>query len=267
MTDYISRKLMWLEAVARDRKLSRGAVVVAVLLACRYFNAESGEAWPSGRTLARDLGMTLANVQIGVARLIEAGFLRKRSGGPRTTNRYSIPRRWRAPERHCQQCISDIASNVASDIASNVRTHDGTREGTRDRGGGRKSLDDGLREGTKKRAQSRRAMLSRRGRAKPLPREWTMSDAERAAAQEIAAWGPERAATEFAKFTTWHRDRATRSVSWPASWRTWCQNGAEIDRRNQARRASNHPSSRAARAAHGAAAWYDRQKAARRGEP
>lgn len=86
-----------------------------------------------------------------------------------------------------------------------------------------------------------------------------MSDAERAAALEIAAWGPARAEAEFAKFKEWHRDRATRSVSWQASWRTWCENGAEIDRRDRTRR-NGRPHDRVTRAVQGAAAWYDKQK-------
>ena len=52
-----SRKLAWREAVARERALPRSAVALAILLACRYFNGESGEAWPAQRTLAHDLGI------------------------------------------------------------------------------------------------------------------------------------------------------------------------------------------------------------------
>lgn len=275
-SDFTSRKLSWLETLARDRTLPRSAIALAVLLACRYFNGESGEAWPSERTLAGDTGMTPANVHIGIERLVAAGVLRRRSGGPRTPSRYSIPRRWKAPERYYGQERSAIVGNSTSGIAGNSaeplraiaepgnepenRTREGTPRRPRRSDQGGVSLGSTVAEPPRRPRRRRRTVPGRRGHAAPLPRGWECQQAELTAAREVAGWQPERARAEFAKFVDWHSKRGNRSADWHENWKTWCTKGSEIDTRDRERTQPRKDRARAGVV--GVARWYEKQKAA-----
>lgn len=268
--DFTSRKLTWLEAVARDRALPRSSIALAVLLACRYFNGETHDAWPAQRTLAGVTGMTPANVHIGIERLVAAGLLHRRSGGPRTTSRYSIPKRWKASERYCLKEHSGIAGNSAGGIAGNSAAplsaiaepgkepETISRERTPRRERRRSDQADALVKEVRTAPRGKRSHAGRRGRATLLPRDWACGAAELAAAKEIVAWEPDRARREFEKFSAWHSDRSTSHVNWAAAWRNWCSKGLEIDRREQSR--PRHARRRPDGLLGGR--WYERQKRA-----
>ncbi|SFK79154.1 helix-turn-helix domain-containing protein [Methylocapsa palsarum] len=88
MSDFIRNKFLWLDQVAADGDLPPTVARLAIVL-CRYFNRESGSAWPSIERLARDLGIADRSVQRMVKLLIEHGHLEVDSGGGRNkTNRY-----------------------------------------------------------------------------------------------------------------------------------------------------------------------------------
>ena len=131
-SDFTSRKLSWLEAVARDRTLPRSSIALAVLLACRYFNNAIEEAWPSERTLASDTGMMRANVRIGIERLVAAGLLRRRSGGPHTPSRYSIPRRWKAPLRLVHDTSAELAGDTTRGLVHDTAEVSSAKSRTRE---------------------------------------------------------------------------------------------------------------------------------------
>ena len=237
--NFVSRKLSWLEAIARDRSMPRSAVVVAALLATHYFNGKTGEAWPSERTLAIDTGMTPANVRMGIDRLVDARLLVRTPGGPRTSNRYRIPRRWKVPERPCQQGRSALVSNSTSAPASNsaaplsARPEPGKEpvNGTPERTPGTRRL--GKADGTARSVP--RHAAGQQQRSTRLPPDWTCGDAELADARDIASWEPERARAEFERFLDYHRSEDTRGRSWSRYWRNWCRKGAEIDQRERDR--------------------------------
>jgi DNA-binding MarR family transcriptional regulator len=88
--EFVQQKFEWLMAVAADRRLRGLPVSVAVVLAARYFNAKSGEAWPSMATLAKDLNVHWRSVQRSVRKLEDARYLRVSSGSGRASNTYRM---------------------------------------------------------------------------------------------------------------------------------------------------------------------------------
>jgi hypothetical protein len=75
-TDYVRRKLDWLVTVAADHRTRGIAHDIAILYACRYYNAKKLKAWPSIERLAKDLGVHWNSVQRGLKQLVAYGFLR-----------------------------------------------------------------------------------------------------------------------------------------------------------------------------------------------
>jgi hypothetical protein len=83
-------KLQWLQIVALDQNVA-SAMRVAVLIATRYLNGRSGEAWPSLETLAKNLGVDRKTVTRAVAHLVAREYLAKESGGGRRrSNTYRL---------------------------------------------------------------------------------------------------------------------------------------------------------------------------------
>ena len=76
-------------AIASDRKLSRGDVVVALHL-LDHFNVARGAAWPSVATLARKSNLATSSAMECVKRLEAAGYIHRVGGGKGRSNRYTI---------------------------------------------------------------------------------------------------------------------------------------------------------------------------------
>jgi DNA-binding MarR family transcriptional regulator len=83
-------KLQWLLLVTLDKRAS-SALRVATLLATKYLNRESGEAWPALETIAQDLGVDRKTASRAVDRLVSLVYLSKEpGGGRRCSNRYRL---------------------------------------------------------------------------------------------------------------------------------------------------------------------------------
>lgn len=84
------QRLIWVGAICEVPALSN-ALRVATLLANKYLNSKTGEAWPSMETMAADLGVDVRTVRRWIKNLVEGGFLQIRSGkGRNGTNRYRM---------------------------------------------------------------------------------------------------------------------------------------------------------------------------------
>jgi hypothetical protein len=84
-------KLQWLDAIAEDRQIPHLAFRLAYVIASKYLNRNSGEAWPSHQTLANDLDVNEKTVRLNIAVLAKANRLRVTSGrGRGNTNIYEI---------------------------------------------------------------------------------------------------------------------------------------------------------------------------------
>jgi DNA-binding transcriptional regulator YhcF (GntR family) len=82
--------LKWIEALILDRKM-RNASHVGVLLATKFINGKTGEAWPSCETLARNLGISKKTVDRAISALVAHGYVERESGGGRRrSNRYKL---------------------------------------------------------------------------------------------------------------------------------------------------------------------------------
>lgn len=78
----------WLDHVARDRKLSGGALRVAIVLWQRM-NAEYGYAWPGLDHLAEELSIHKATVIRAIQQLEGRGLITvERGGGRKKSNKY-----------------------------------------------------------------------------------------------------------------------------------------------------------------------------------
>jgi hypothetical protein len=83
-------KLQWLEIVASDAKAA-SAARAAIILATKYINRETGEAWPSLDTLAKDLGANRKTAVRALNSLVARGHLAKEpGGGRRRSNTYRL---------------------------------------------------------------------------------------------------------------------------------------------------------------------------------
>jgi hypothetical protein len=88
---FTADKLAWLEQVAIDAGLSPLARVIAMILAVRYLNRETGDAWPSVETLASDAGLKSTNpVRVALRSLENRGHLAIQwsTGGKGQTSRF-----------------------------------------------------------------------------------------------------------------------------------------------------------------------------------
>lgn len=83
-------KLIWMGSVCIAIK-EGGAVRVAILIATRYINGKTGEAWPACETMAQKLGVSKKTVDRAIGTLVAAGHLERQSGaGPHGVNLYKL---------------------------------------------------------------------------------------------------------------------------------------------------------------------------------
>ena len=80
-----------------EKNLSPTSIAVYGLLAAKYTNTRSDIAWPSRKTISKDLGISVPTVDKALVQLQEAGALfvieRKRSDGSRSTNGYQLAKK------------------------------------------------------------------------------------------------------------------------------------------------------------------------------
>jgi hypothetical protein len=91
--DFTKYKFEWLRALLADKTTRGIAHDVGSLLATHYFNATSGEAWPSIDTLAEDLNISRRGCIDGLNKLINGGWLEYERGGGIRSTRYWLPDR------------------------------------------------------------------------------------------------------------------------------------------------------------------------------
>jgi integrase len=87
-TVFMDEKLTWLEQIADDRDLLKTAVRVAMKIATRYINFDTGDAWPSQKGLAADLSVSASSIEKAIGVLVERGHLSMKRGGWGHTSRY-----------------------------------------------------------------------------------------------------------------------------------------------------------------------------------
>jgi hypothetical protein len=221
------RKFTWLEAVAGDR-LARGLpLACAVMLAVKYLNSETHDAWPALTTLVTAINSDRRTVQRALDRLVELGWL-SRVRRERRTNVYRIA--FRSSEsgpydaraaRRSKGGLHDAlggGSDAAHIRESNPRVNE--REGADAPAPSAPSEFSARRTGavTSKPVQRRSV---------PLPAHWELGEPELAVAQEITDWPPDRVDAEFAAFQDWHRANRPASYDWLAAWTNWCRRGSE----------------------------------------
>jgi biotin operon repressor len=85
---FAAQKAAWIGRILLDQNITHLSFRVAVLIG-RYLNRTSGDAWPSQRRLAAELGVTTRAIQLCLDGLVAAGYLNvKVSKGRGHTNRY-----------------------------------------------------------------------------------------------------------------------------------------------------------------------------------
>jgi hypothetical protein len=239
MLGSFTKRMDWLERVARDPDCRGLPTAVAVLLAVRYFNSTTGRAWPATATLAEALTADRRSIRRSIDTLVEAGHLeRETGGGGRKTNSYWM--RWERERTRPERAGADTPSSAEG---GSRRPGEGAYT-PRERG----RRDPPILGNTPGNTRGRPAPP-----ATLLPQDWKQGAAELVTAQRIVGWDPERAKSEFEHFCSHHRAKGTRSRDWAASWEIWCRNGAKFDQ------GSKRGSSRSA--LRGLERWLARQPA------
>lgn len=91
MSDFGKLKSIWLDQVVADRTVSPLAFKVAYIVANRYLNRQSGEAWPTQETLARAVEVTPRAIRKALCLLIDGGHIDvTRARGRGGVNRYRL---------------------------------------------------------------------------------------------------------------------------------------------------------------------------------
>lgn len=121
---FTANKLKWLEAIAMDSRLHSTAVRVAVVIAKRL-NRQTGEAFPSIKTIGTESATPERSVERAVSDLCKAGYLERRRGGFSKANHYLIPET--SPHRCAVDPVSIPAMGGGNDVDSPAM--DGGNEG------------------------------------------------------------------------------------------------------------------------------------------
>jgi biotin operon repressor len=82
-------KNVWFDAVVTSGIGSFAAVAVAGVIR-KYYNNETGAAWPSLQRMADNLGVSRASIQRAVKALEEKGYLSHTRGAEGRSNRYRL---------------------------------------------------------------------------------------------------------------------------------------------------------------------------------
>lgn len=107
------QRLDWLALVARDVSLPCMAVRLAIVM-IRYINNQSGIAWPSQDTLAKDIRASIDTVRRGLNALVNAGHLvRLTAGGPGHSAQYRLNTETNAPSKPARTQDRDPGKSAA----------------------------------------------------------------------------------------------------------------------------------------------------------
>lgn len=91
MSDFGKLRYVWLDQVVADRTVSPLAFRLAYIIACRYLNQQSGDAWPTQETLARVVEVTPRAIRKALSLLIDGGHIEvARARGRGAVNRYRL---------------------------------------------------------------------------------------------------------------------------------------------------------------------------------
>ena len=94
--DFTRNKLDWVDAIRRDRAMTRLDACVAAELAA-FLNRKTGDAWPSHEKVAERLNASRSGVKKAVRRLERAGYLDVSQGRGRTHTNHYRPRLKKGP--------------------------------------------------------------------------------------------------------------------------------------------------------------------------
>lgn len=169
--DWFKRKYDWVERVMAEPTLRGLPAAVAFLLARRYLNAQTQDAWPSVATLAERLNADPRNVQRALARLVAAGKLEFERGGhgPGDSNRY------RMADTFAGEVRATLARGATKRVAqkANKGGADGTkRVAQKVQEGWRARHPSSLREHKR---EGEREFAPLRGNSPPIPRRRIIS--------------------------------------------------------------------------------------------
>jgi len=82
--------MMWIEALTADANVSPMARLTGIRIASRYLNNDSGKAWPSQETLAKDMAASVRSIRRWVDELAGLGYLARVTGGGRKSTVYEL---------------------------------------------------------------------------------------------------------------------------------------------------------------------------------
>jgi DNA-binding MarR family transcriptional regulator len=243
MKDFIKRKWAWLEAVASDPQISRLPLAIAVKLAVRYFNSETGQAWPGVDRLADELNATARNCRRALDRLVETGYIERRRRGVGGRSKPTLIGR-----QTLSLTTSLLGRNPVASVLKTLSpaTADLERESVRESARGARASTSRFAAGKK---------TSKTNKSTLLPDGWVLGDKELDCAFKLTGWDEEQTRREFMKFRNWHSEKRSTRNDWFRTWEDWCLRGRDFDERDSKQAASTGLKS----ALNGLKRWVDKQ--------
>jgi Helix-turn-helix domain len=228
VTSFSSKRARWTERVARDQGLTHLAFRVAYLLGC-HMNKVTGDAWPSQKLLARELGVTVRAVQVSLDALVAAGYLLVDVAKGRShTNRYC-------------PVLDDPNTNVGSPIDGGKDEHEfainaaKTRTAVQEKTNGCSKKGEppfvqNLLQGTFSNEPGReKRARSDEGERTTLPPDFKLTPPMIAYAN-ANGFDHTRANAMFVAFQNHHAAKGTRYSDWNAGWKVWVDKEPQFKR-------------------------------------
>ena len=245
---FTANKLTWLERITRDQRLKPLQARVVTLISF-YMNWKSGDAFPSQRELAAELGVTIRSVQLASEAVEGLGYLRIEVGnGPGNTNKYfpiferngeqpfvlseRNERKWRTP---AHEMANSGAGNGEQPFVQNtyLTPEEHEREDSRSR-----SVDereDGPETNRETVIGDRKSDRARSAdRKAEFPDGFVLNDKLVTIAAE-KGFNSDRAKKMFERFEGNHRAKGSRFADWSYAWRNWVVDQVEIDAKSNTR--------------------------------
>lgn len=220
MTSFSSKRARWIERVARDQGLTHLAFRVAYLLGC-HMNKVTGDAWPSQKLLARELGVTVRAVQVSLDALVAAGYLVVDVAKGRShTNRYCPV--LDVPNTNVGSPIDGGKDEPAFAITTS-KTRTAVQEKTNGCSQkGKSPFVQNLLQGTfsKNLERETRARSDEGQRTTTLPSDFKLTPPMIAYAN-ANGFDHTRANAMFVAFQNHHAAKGTRYSDWNAGWKVW----------------------------------------------
>lgn len=227
--------MLMLSRMALDHSTQHSAFRLGHILAMKYVNARSGEAWPTRETLARDLNVSVRTIQTLITELRDNGWIFVTgTRGRNKPNRYRLNLENGKPVSHFDRRKQEVSFRVIEGkIGSGVpenRKFDCKKTGSRLPA---EPYEEHYEEPVRSRGSLGDAIASPDRPVATTIRRYMKPDAipteeDTRHALEECGMTQEQFERQWSKFVDWNIARGAAATDWGANWRSWCDRYPEI---------------------------------------